>query len=663
MVSLPTLLLLAAIGPAASADRDGDGLSDFWEEHKYFTNPDAADSDGDGTPDGDWSERRGHTYSLRTVVQVMRPVEVSALSDDYQDARLLDEAQQWVKLEVVHYPLNTVASAIQGNPNWRKDYAHMQPYLAPGLTSNWDEELREKLVAALRSDGIHVDKLDDKQTVERVSAWLVQRARYHSGFTTFFVHFPKGRPAVLPGLEKVVEQQRPGGQSLDELWQRELFAKGMFNNRARGSCTSSAIYLNGCLRALGVPTRIVLCIPAIDASDPREVAMLDSGVTHHQVRQALRKGTGRLSRNWSSHTFNEVYVGGRWRRLNYSRLGQNILDPRLFGLMTHTLTVHDWSDAKIARTVGRRQGLQQYDDVFGGTNPYSTLELSDQFGAHATIDNPPVTEPQPFRQLTIVKAMWWVDRPAQVDMRLDDPQQSGHLLVRVKENHPDQDVSQYAPFYEQVGKEFVLRAAGKPDVRADAERGYWSGPAVFYLRIKPQQLQQMAEGVPYSLIALNRDEKYRWIVDEGVTLTRSKSRSRPPEKPSKRNGKTASQVAGEWTSLTIERLVWSDSPRVRHLRQSSPRFLLARPREWDGFAKMKRFTQQADQVFFLEAEGLPRVKLMAAVGGITSSDGSTRFLVLVPSGRPRPGVAYRLRPRNGNEGFHWKVADGLVIGD
>lgn len=71
-------MALAAV-VAADPDRDGDGLSDFAEKHRYFTNPDAADSDGDGKADGDWDERREYAYSIRTVAQVMRPVTVAAL--------------------------------------------------------------------------------------------------------------------------------------------------------------------------------------------------------------------------------------------------------------------------------------------------------------------------------------------------------------------------------------------------------------------------------------------------------------------------------------------------------------------------------------------------------------------------------------------------------
>ena len=66
--------LVGAFAPATAAtDSDGDGLSDFHERHKYLTDPSNADSDRDGVPDGDWLERREFQYTIRSVVQVMRP--------------------------------------------------------------------------------------------------------------------------------------------------------------------------------------------------------------------------------------------------------------------------------------------------------------------------------------------------------------------------------------------------------------------------------------------------------------------------------------------------------------------------------------------------------------------------------------------------------------
>ena len=174
-------------------DTDGDGLSDFQETHKYLTDPQQADSDGDGTPDGDWRERREYQYTVRSVVHVMKPVTPGFLNDDYQDVRVLDETNTYVEMEVIHYPFNTIASTIKGDKNWRKTVERaeleLEKWLKPGPTSNWTPELAKEIRQALAKDGINLDELDDKQTVEKVSKWLLQRAEYQDGFSCFFHRF------------------------------------------------------------------------------------------------------------------------------------------------------------------------------------------------------------------------------------------------------------------------------------------------------------------------------------------------------------------------------------------------------------------------------------------------------------------------------------------
>ena len=103
---LSLTLILLPLCCFADQDADGDGLSDFHEQFKYLTNPNDPDSDRDGILDGDWQERREYQYIVRSVVQVMRPVTIEFLNDDYQDARVLDETDDYVELEVIHYPFN-----------------------------------------------------------------------------------------------------------------------------------------------------------------------------------------------------------------------------------------------------------------------------------------------------------------------------------------------------------------------------------------------------------------------------------------------------------------------------------------------------------------------------------------------------------------------------
>src|SRR6476620_6539475 len=100
------LLAVSAIH-GQEIDTDRDGLSDFQEIHKYFTDPNKFSTAGDGVSDGDWERRAEYAYTVRSIIRVMEPVNVQCLNDDYQDARVLGRNDNIVEIEVVHYPLNT----------------------------------------------------------------------------------------------------------------------------------------------------------------------------------------------------------------------------------------------------------------------------------------------------------------------------------------------------------------------------------------------------------------------------------------------------------------------------------------------------------------------------------------------------------------------------
>ncbi|MEM7310188.1 MAG: transglutaminase domain-containing protein [Planctomycetota bacterium] len=515
----------------ADPDADRDGLSDFQERHKYGTDPAKADSDGDGTPDGDWDERREYAYSVRTVVRVVKPVDVAAANDDYQDARLVDEGDDWAELEVIHYPLGTAAAdagALAPNPDWRDEAARFDAYLESTTTSNFDAEMRDELFAELRAEGLG-DAADDRELAVAAARRLMARSEFEDGFTTFLADFKRGRAVVPKDLKKAArKEEAENGRSLDEQWERELFARGMFEHGVHGSCTSSAIYLTGGLRAVGVPTRIVLLIPLVDANDPAQIEMVRSGIRHHQVRVTTLRGLAG-ARGWASHTFNEVLVGGRWRRLNYTRLGQPILDQHLFGMTTHVLTVRDWADARMGRTVGRRQFLGLRDDVLRTSNPYAALEVSDRFGVHADIPNPPVEEPEPLSEVRIRKAFWLAsdDRPEHLNVsRVDLATDRLHVVLAAAAEELTLERSILDPFWDEVPKAFELLPAGsKGDgVPATAVRGTWWGRVgdepylYFLLRLAPAARERLVAGATYRIVPAPAAGGRRFTMDGGVEL-------------------------------------------------------------------------------------------------------------------------------------------------
>ncbi|MCI0342182.1 MAG: thrombospondin type 3 repeat-containing protein [Planctomycetales bacterium] len=521
---IAVLLLASATGALAQdTDTDGDGLSDFQEVRKYRTDPAKADSDGDGTPDGDWNERREWTYSVRTIVRVMPPAGRGALGDDWQDARVLEDRPDYVELEVVHYPLATAGEGIEGDPDWRRERPGLRTFLDPGPSTNWDPKMREEILGALAAAGVATEKATDRDVVAWLAPWVLRRGTYlDRSFTTYFVHFPGGKPAIFPGLETAFDRGkgRPEWTAAEQM-ERDSSGRDMFEKRCYGSCTSTAVLLTTALRAAAIPTRMVLCIPAVDASDARQVGMIRTGLTHHGVRQKVLRGLSGLGDSFAAHTMNEVFVGGRWRRLNCSRLGQGILDPHLMGLLTHVQTFRDLADADLARGWGARYAKGERSPALAGPNPYATLGVSDLFGRHARIENP---EPEGHAALTIGRVYWFhsAERPRWIGGDDIPRDQEGHLLAHVEECRECESVEQYGEIYGALDKEFVLRAEGRPDVAARAERGMWMQE--FYLRIPAEELARMDRAVPYTLHARNGARNGRpgprWVVKPGVTLVR-----------------------------------------------------------------------------------------------------------------------------------------------
>lgn len=506
-----------ALAPAQTdPDRDGDGLSDFQEIHKYRTDPAKVDSDGDGVPDGDWLERREYQYTVRTVVQVMRPVTIEFLCDDHQDARELDATASYVELEVIHYPFTTVSGSIVADDDWRRTTAGMGQWTEPGPTNDWTPGMQAQLIAALRRDGIDCQRLNDKNLVEQAARWLCRRTKDGGSFMGFITAFDEhGKPFVPQAL---LELTGHAPESLADKWSRDISARGMFEQAVRGSCSSSAIYLNGCLRALGVPTRTILTIPVVDANDDRELRLIERGIGHQALKATVLPALQRLQGSWASHTFNEVFVGGRWRRLNYERLGQDIVDPKLFGMLTHVATFSDWADARMPETIGWRQTKHITEDVFGTQNPYSTIALRDAFGPHCTLENaaPP---PPPLLQARITEVQWGDGEQVPTDIRAWFRERAAFGLVARVEGL--REPAELQRLLGQADRRIDLSCQGKDTLRVGFNPGAWwwkHDHAWIVVTFGQADRDAHVANRHYQFTCLNREDAGKWLVADGVRV-------------------------------------------------------------------------------------------------------------------------------------------------
>ena len=247
---------------------------------------------------------------------------------------------------------------------------------------------------------------------------------------------------------------------------------------------------------------------------------------HHRVRHDTCLGTISGGTGFTSHTFCEVFVGGRWRRLNFTTLGQNILERNYLGLMIHVHTFNDLSEANLAATWGTRFAKGQRDELFPHSNPYRLMEVSDHFGKYAKLPNPPADSEH--KQITIVKAYWpeGKDAPAEIrELRWSKPAGSGRFFVHCEEWLENAgDYLQYKLFMRRSDRSFVLRAKDQPDVSCQISMNFYTASSrnlrELEVIIPASDYAKMTKGVAYTLHPVNGKKGYEWKVRNGVGVTR-----------------------------------------------------------------------------------------------------------------------------------------------
>jgi hypothetical protein len=202
-----------------------------------------------------------------------------------------------------------------------------------------------------------------------------------------------------------------------------------------------------------------------------------------------------------------------------------VLDRHYLGLMVHVHTFRDLSEANLAATWGKRYALALRDANFRRNNPYRLLEISDRFGAHANVPNPPAKE---HKQLTVSKLYRQRAAPQEVQEALSRarplPPGDNELMIHCDEWFADRDHVQYKVFMRRADPELVFRAKGRPDVKARVEMSFITHPSQglreIMVLIPSAEHAKMEKGTPYTLHAVNGRPGYEWKVKEGLTFTR-----------------------------------------------------------------------------------------------------------------------------------------------
>jgi uncharacterized repeat protein (TIGR01451 family) len=336
----------------ADIDDDHDGLSDYEEIVKYLTDPRIPDTDGDGIPDGDWEERREFAYSVRVEMRMRQPFDVETMNDLYQDVRVIEgpDDDGYTLIEAIIYPYTQID--VYSSPYPLDDLPpEMQAYTEPGIATNCSPSMQAEVLQIV--DGAETDV----EAVNQVLQWVEEETSFYLDYSIPEVYY-----TYLEDGEVKVRNYH-GSLPVEELLETHYFADSMFELRTHGTCTSIATLKCAMLKAAGIPCQVIQTIHPIyyhgDQTQPYAYDLdREWGCVYEQPA-----GTGAW---WCNHAFLEVYVGGRWVRVDRN-MGVYHENARCLNLKI--MSVSDWSEVDFSLTWPLDWIHQR---------PYYTLLLEDQ---------------------------------------------------------------------------------------------------------------------------------------------------------------------------------------------------------------------------------------------------------------------------------------------
>lgn len=339
-----------------SYDYDLDGLSDYYEIYRNFTDPNNPDTDGDGILDGTWEERIECTYVIEAQLRLIAPYDLEFMdSHIHQDIKVIKETDEYADVLIYLYPFNKLTDTILGNDNWKKDNLDLMKDISPGKSNDWDAEMQKDLLSLLKENGIDPDELNDLDLVHKVINFLeMDDYNGYEGYIheisdiidsdlpmfdwytaidengnavlneKLFVRFPLKRNKVNSDIEDSIKEfEKFTGESWESKDVIRLVSstKEMFYKRFHGSCSGTSEFYASIFQALGIPTKVMPMASTIEVGYfHNEVGNPLKSLYDFRVEQGHSLKNEIVSQAWlegiktsgSGHIMNYIYIGNRW---------------------------------------------------------------------------------------------------------------------------------------------------------------------------------------------------------------------------------------------------------------------------------------------------------------------------------------------------------------
>ena len=352
-------------------DTDGDGLTDYEEIHKYLTDPNNPDTDGDRTPDGDWNERREYTYTIDAVRELDKWYNPDSLKDTFEDIKIISDTGNKLKYESIIYPY--AEDIVTGNSNWKEYQSNpkFEGLLKPRKTTNWDSKMQDEIIHSIPSDC----KTDLDVVKFLVPHYFQQRTKpipYDSGGPVDLWVDLRGDKTIIPksNIEGFSNNRIDKNQSDEDFIKQIIFGKTMYYEKINGACTASATYMATILRAAGIPTRIIVTNRLLNTVDKTQ-GILITNLKNEKIKDQLLQ---EMKQGYMGHHYLEAYVGGRWVKINNDN---TIFESSYIGA--------DWATFCIKSDTNFDNADTPTSDIWVNHSYfpyYKLISLSDQYGKY-----------------------------------------------------------------------------------------------------------------------------------------------------------------------------------------------------------------------------------------------------------------------------------------
>ena len=349
-------------------DTDADGLTDYEEYCKYRTDPTLADSDGDGTPDAEWNERREYTYSIRAVLELKPPWALKAMNDLFQDARLMENAvgnSAYDKVEVIVYPYASPALLPTAYPYQLPSEAFAE-YIQPTLDLNYSSEMQVDIQRIL-SQTVHTLDVLAKLQHE------IGQMKLTTPLYAPFVYTYKTREKLVVDQTFFESVDREVTESeIEEVLAVNYFGDSMFKQKRYGACISRARLFASMLRAAGIPARVTMGVPMIYYyKGTGEWKRLITNLNNEEIIGGFsyEKPSAPDEVAIVGHSQVEVYLNNHWIRLGY-QINEGPLFAGTDKVFIKIIDAADFTEVDFTKTWAPGQWIKE--------RPYKTVELSDQ---------------------------------------------------------------------------------------------------------------------------------------------------------------------------------------------------------------------------------------------------------------------------------------------